>query len=139
VQFVIDGISVGLVSLNSAGIATLSTSTLEIGTHNVLALYLGDDTFSASEAVLAQTVIKADTVTTLVVSSGPFQTYTFTWTLTVPSPPVGQVYHPTGNIILQDGGIAVPNRSDPVSGTGQFDVPPFPRGSSHSMTAMYTG
>jgi hypothetical protein len=49
--------NLGSSSLNSAGIASLSTSTLTIGTHNITASYAGDPNFGSSTSqVLSQVV-----------------------------------------------------------------------------------
>jgi hypothetical protein len=49
--------SLGSSSLNSAGVATLSTSTLAVGTHSITAMYSGDPNFGSSNSpVLSQVV-----------------------------------------------------------------------------------
>lgn len=57
VNFLDGATSIGSSSLNSAGVATLSTSTLAIGTHGIAATYGGDSNFGSSTSqVLSQVV-----------------------------------------------------------------------------------
>ena len=69
VSFTIDGVVEAPVSLNGSGQATLSTSALGVGDHNVIAIYNGDENFTAgSSGVLSgnpQVVHKAESTTGL--------------------------------------------------------------------------
>jgi hypothetical protein len=57
VSFAIDGLAVGTVALNVSGIASLTTSTLTLGSHTVVASYAGTATIAAStSATLIQQV-----------------------------------------------------------------------------------
>jgi predicted secreted protein len=57
VTFKVDGITIGTVKLNSSGIATLTVSSLAVGTHSITATYNGDANFTPStSAVLIQVV-----------------------------------------------------------------------------------
>ena len=55
----------GVGTLNSAGIASFSTSTLAIGTYNVTAVYAGDTNFAGSTSALSKVVVNqiAQTIT----------------------------------------------------------------------------
>jgi arginyl-tRNA synthetase len=68
------------------GIATFSTSVLSVGTHPIVAYYLGDNYFNVSNSpVLNQVVNEAETQTTLTSDINPSkfgQTVTFTATVT---------------------------------------------------------
>jgi hypothetical protein len=98
----LDGTTVlGVGTINAAGIATFTTSTLTIGTHSITASYGGDSAYSvATSAVLTQVVGKIPTVTTIVVSA-PAQLLhtgvTFTANVTAPSP------NATGTVTFMDG------------------------------------
>ena len=68
-----DGAStLGTSALNASGVATLSTSSLGVGTHSITARYSGDASHSSSaSSPVSQTVNKAGTTTTLASSSNP--------------------------------------------------------------------
>lgn len=55
-DFFIDGIPVATATLNSHGVATYTTSALSVGTHVVVADYLGDDNYDFSSAGVTQTI-----------------------------------------------------------------------------------
>jgi hypothetical protein len=98
----LDGTSVlGTGTINAAGIATFTTSSLTIGSHPITATYGGDSGYgAATSAVLTQVVGKIPTVTTII-ESAPAQLLhsgvTFTATITAPSP------NATGTVTFMDG------------------------------------
>ncbi len=98
----LDGATVlGIGTINPAGIATFTTSTLAIGSHSVTASYGGDSAYNSSvSAVLTQVVGRIPTVTTIV-ASAPAQLLhigvTFTANVTAPSP------NATGTVTFMEG------------------------------------
>jgi len=91
----------GTGTLNAAGLATLSTSTLAIGSHPITASFGGDSNYSSStSSVLAQVINKIPTVITITEST-PAQLIktgiTFTANVTAPSP------NATGTVTFLDG------------------------------------
>jgi hypothetical protein len=66
-----NGTILGIASLNSAGVATLTLSSLDAGSEQLTALYTGDPSFAGSAATLQQTVNQAATTTTLTSSANP--------------------------------------------------------------------
>src|SRR5690242_17760080 len=61
-----DGITAIGTGVTSGSVATFTTSSLSVGTHQINATYLGDSNFSSSSSpVLAQTVDKGSTTTTI--------------------------------------------------------------------------
>ena len=58
VTFMDDGTTItgSPVTLNSSGVATISTSTLTVGAHSITAVYSGDTNFTTSTGTLTQTV-----------------------------------------------------------------------------------
>jgi len=91
----------GVGTVNGAGVATLTTSSLPIGSHSITASYEGDATHSAgTSAVLLQIVGKIPTMITVTASS-PAQLFhsevTFTAIVTAPLPT------PTGTVTFMDG------------------------------------
>ncbi len=107
VNFVIDGGAPTVVALNGAGQATLTTSSLSVGNHTVMANYQGGGSFPASSGSLAggQTVNPANTTTTVASNNNPSvfgQSVTFTATVTATAPGGGT---PAGNVsFVIDGG-----------------------------------
>ena len=102
----LDGTTVlGLGTVNAAGVATFSTSTLTIGSHPITASYGGDSGYiAATSATLTQVVGQIPTVTTIV-GSAPAQLLhtgvTFTANVTAPSP------NATGTITFMDGTVVI--------------------------------
>jgi hypothetical protein len=92
---------VGVGTINAAGVATFTTSTLTIGSHSITASYGGDSGYSAAtSAVLTQVVGKIPTVTTIVESAPAQLLHTgviFTANVTAPSP------NATGTVTFMDG------------------------------------
>ena len=65
VQFYTNGVAIGAPVALTAGVATLTTADLPAGTSTVLAAYLGDDNFLASNESLAQVVSAVQTPSTV--------------------------------------------------------------------------
>jgi hypothetical protein len=64
--------TLGSATLDSSGVGTFTTSTLTVGTHSIVAAYLGDpNNPAASSTALNQVVAKAATTTTLHSSPNP--------------------------------------------------------------------
>jgi hypothetical protein len=111
----LDGTTVlGTGTINAAGIATLTTSTLAIGSHPVTASYGGDSAYNAStSAVLTEVVGKIPTVITIV-ASAPAQLLhtgvTFTANVTASSP------NATGTVTFMEGTTVL--GSAPLSANG---------------------
>ena len=141
VQFSIDGAAAGNpVPLDADGDATLTTSSLAVGSHTVAASYINTDgNFNDSDATLAggQVVTTADT-TVAVGSSAPTSVYgqSVTFTITVSAVTAG-LPTPTGMVDFYDGsselisaslsgGIATYSTSELAVGT-------------HTITVQYLG
>src|SRR5262249_1637686 len=89
------------VSLDGAGQATFTTTSLSLGPHTISAVYGGDEIYLGSTGTITQTVNPgAPSVTTAISSPNPStlgQTVTITATITGGGPPV-----PTGSITFKD-------------------------------------
>jgi hypothetical protein len=129
----------GAGTLNGAGKATLTTTTLPLGPNSVTASYGGDsgDNGSVSNAVsVTVTSPVAGTATTLsasatsVVSGTPI---TFTATVTPASGPV-----PTGTVTFSDGATVIGSGTLTASGQAVFTTSSLAVG-THSITAAYGG
>jgi hypothetical protein len=138
VQFSIDGSNVGsAVTLNAAGQAQFSTSSLAVGNHTVQAAYGGSATFSGSNGALTggQTVDPVSTSTALSSDHNPSNVgQTVTFTAMVSS--TGGV--PTGTVQFTiDGG----NAGGPVAlagGQATHQTSSLTSG-THTVTATYSG
>ncbi len=70
VQFTNNGVNLGTRTLNAAGVATLTTGGLTVGTHAIVGIYSGDVRYNTStSATLSQVVTAASTTTTLTLTS----------------------------------------------------------------------
>ena len=136
VNFVIDG-GAPLSATLSGGVATVTTSTLSVGSHNVTATYNGDVNFAGSSGTDTQLVNQAATTTTVVSSPDPSvsgELVTFTATVTANSPGSGTL---TGNVnFVIDGGVPVPATLS--GGTASITTSTLSVG-SHAITATYGG
>jgi Bacterial Ig-like domain (group 3) len=142
----LDGTTVlGVGTINAAGVASFTTSTLTIGSHPVTASYGGDSSSnSATSAVLTQVVGKIPTVTTIV-ASAPAQLLhtgvTFTANVTAPSPnATGTVTFMEGTTVLGSaplsaGGVAV---SLTTNANAAFATANLVTG-THQIVAVYSG
>jgi len=140
VQFSVDGTAVGgPVTLNGSGAATLTSTTLAVGTHNITAVYTPDSTsFTASSATaLSQVVSKAtlgqNGLANIALNSSPNpsnmgQSVTFTATV-----PAGV----TGTVTFKDGATTLGTGT--ISGTtATFTTTTLAVG-THPVTAVYSG
>jgi uncharacterized protein (TIGR03437 family) len=132
VQLLADGTSIGTATL-AAGVAALTTASLSIGTHNLVANYAGDATYPAGSAGLLQVVGKG--AATLDLSSSPStsvfgQPVTFTAQWSQSTAPTGQIQFSDGASLL--GSAVMP------AGTAALTVANLAAG-SHSITAAWSG
>ena len=124
----------------SGGVATLTTSSLTVGSHSITATYTsGDGNFNASpaSAAITQTVKKADT-TTLTSSVNPSksaQQVVFTATVSPVNPKDGT---PTGTVTFKDGNTMLVVVNLDKKGTATFVTKSLTSG-SHQITAAYSG
>jgi hypothetical protein len=121
-----------------SGKATFSTAALTPGAHSITVSYNGSTDFNTSTSgVLAQTVNKATTKTTVVSSHNPSvlgQSVTFTATVAAVAPGSGT---PTGTVTFKNGGTVLGNGTL-VSGKATFSTSTLTRG-AHSITTVYSG
>jgi hypothetical protein len=121
------------VPLDGSGQASFSTSTLSAGSHSVIAHYLGNTNYLASDsATVGQVVNQATSTVTLTSSlnpSGSGQLVTFTATITAPPA--------TGTIEFRDG--ATPIATVAISGNRAAMATSGLSSGVHSMSAIYSG
>ncbi len=126
----------GAGSLNGAGVATLSTSNLSVGSYTLTASYQGDsnDTASTSTGV-PLTVIQATTGTQLASSSATaVVTTAVTFTATV----TGNGGIPTGNVTFMDGANTLGSSAVNNAGVATYSTSSLAVG-QHTITAVYGG
>ncbi|MEU5443275.1 Ig-like domain-containing protein, partial [Streptomyces griseofuscus] len=122
----------------TGGTATLTTSSLAVGTHTLTAVYNGSTNFNPSTSpVDTQTVNKASTATTLTSTPNPStfgQTVTLTATVTAVPPGTGT---PTGTVSFYDGATLL-GTSTLTGGTATLATSSLVVG-THALTAVYNG
>lgn len=121
----------------AAGLATMATSALTVGTHAITATYSGDADRSASTSGALDEVINATGVIVSVTSSANpaarNTSVTFTATLT----PIGTPATPTGTVTFKDGGNVI--GSSGVAGGAASVSTSSLTGGPHTITAEYSG
>jgi uncharacterized delta-60 repeat protein len=138
VNFVIDGGAPVAATLNGAGVATMTTSALAVGTRTIAANYLGSTNYNASGNSLSggQVVNKANTATAVTSSPNPSvlnQSVTFTATVTALSPGAGI---PSGTVTFLDGGSSIGSGVVNGAGMATFSTSALTVG-NHTITATY--
>ncbi len=129
VQLTSDGASLGTASLTD-GLATLVATTLEVGSHTIVASYSGDSTYAAATATLVQVVSKS--ATSISLSADP-QATVFGQPVTL----TAQTGVSSGTVKFLDGDAAL-SSAQVASGTATLVVSTLPVG-THSLTASWTG
>ncbi|HWQ31854.1 MAG TPA: Ig-like domain repeat protein, partial [Blastocatellia bacterium] len=131
-----DGATVlGTGTLNGSGQATLTLSSLSVGTHQITAEYGGDNNYAATNSsALSLSVSKASTTTTVVASANPVtvnQSVTFTATV---SSAAGT---PTGIVEFFDGATSL--GTAPLSNGSAFVINSSLTAGDHTIRAVYSG
>jgi sugar lactone lactonase YvrE len=128
---------IGTQPVNAAGIATMTTSTLTVGQHPLIAVYNGDSYNEAStSATVQESIVQRATTTALVSSVNPsIFGNSVTYTATVAVTGGGTA---TGTVTLFDGGTQI--GAAPLNGdTAVFAVASLQAGTGQSLTAHYSG
>ncbi len=131
-------LALGTATLNTAGVAsvTVSLSSLGLGAHTIAVTYSGDSVYTNGTASLTQTVLQAQTTTTLTSSLNPSTSgsaVTFTATVASVSTPVP----PTINSVqFKDGSTVIGTVTLTSAGTATFTTSALAVG-THSMVAHY--
>jgi hypothetical protein len=124
--------------VDASGKATLTISTLGVGSHTITAEYVGDGNLNGSVSLAAaQTVGKAATTVAVVSSLATptlGQAITLTATILVTSPGGGS---PSGTVLFRDGGRDL-GMATLTAGTATLTTTDLGVG-SHTVTAEYTG
>ncbi len=138
VAFICAGGLLGTATLNSAGVATLTTSSLGIGSDDISASYGGDSTFSGSSGDVILPIGTASSSTVLTSNANPSvfgQSVTFTATVSAVSPGSGT---PTGSVDFTCGGSDL--GSYPlINGSASFIATNLPVSTGETIDASYSG
>ena len=142
VDFTSDGVSIPGCSanvLNNLGDAGCGTATLGAGSHDIVANYLGDGDYAASNSVdLTQTVNKADPVISL--SAGPNTVTGQATTIPLTLGTAGGGTAPTGSVSFLSNGSAISDCTVlPLTAGGVTCATTTLTPGSYTITAVYNG
>ena len=144
VTFLDGATSLGTGALSASGVATLSTTTLAVGSHSITAQYGGDSNYSASTSsavsvtVTTAAATPAASTTTLAASATTATTgdnITFTATVAGPS---GNTTVPTGTVTFLNGTTSLGTGTLNSSGVATLSTTALPVGAD-TITAQYGG
>ncbi len=129
----------GTGTIDGSGNATLTTSTLTVGTHSIVATYAGNTTFSTSTSAVISITVKAAIAASSAALTASATTVTagqgITFTLKVTSTATGT---PTGTVSFKDGTTILSSATLDATGTTTYLINTLSVG-SHSITAVYSG
>src|SRR5262249_25630939 len=139
VQFKEGSTVLGTSTLNSSGVGTFATSSLSLGNHAIIAVYLGDSNFTSSTSAADDETGNADaTQTALSANVNPSvfgRTITLTATVSAGSPGSGT---PTGSVHFYDGSTDLGSRTLNSGGVATFQISALNVG-AYTLTAHYCG
>jgi sugar lactone lactonase YvrE len=136
VTFVDGGTTLGTATLNAAGVATFTTSTLIPGAHSIVANYPGDGRANASSSSPLAISVKETTQAVLTSNANPaLALNSIILTTTVTNAGVGV---PTGAVTFTDGSTSLGSATLNASGIAALTVPQLLVG-THPITASYAG
>jgi parallel beta-helix repeat protein len=131
----------GAVTINAAGQASVTTSTLALGLHTITAKYSGDTNLNGSTSPgVVETIMLVPTSTTLIVAPNP-GTQNLPVTMGVSVAALAGVAAPYGSVTIYDGTtvlttLTLPGASGTVASVS-FTTSKLAAG-THSLTAVYT-
>lgn len=137
VNFLDGAAQIGTGTLNAAGQATFTTSSLAVGSHAITAAYKGDTNYSAATSpAITQLVNQAQTGTTVSALPNPGiagKAVAITATVQV----ISGTATTTGTVTFTDNGAAL--GTAPLSATGTATINPILTPGTHSIVASYGG
>lgn len=126
-------------ALDSGSKASLTTSSLAVGTHSLTAQYPGDGNYTpGTSSALAQTVNKNSSTTTLISAPNPSafgQAVTFTASVSAAG---GASGIPTGSVSFSDGSATIGTATLDANGKGTLSLTSLTAG-THNISASYAG
>jgi large repetitive protein len=128
---------IGTSSLNASGVATFSTTTFTVGTHNLSVKYSGDASNAGGTSNVVNEVFSQATTLTMLASSNatvPVGTaVTFTANVSSTNGPV-----PTGTVQFKDGATTLGSGTLDASGVASFTLSTLTPG-AHNIVGTYSG
>jgi hypothetical protein len=136
VTFTDSGVTLGVIQLNSGGVAVLTTSSLAPGSHSVVANYGGNSSTGASISTPTVVTVKETTAVTLHSNLSPASTLApIVLTASVSNNGVGVA---TGVVTFTDGPTQLGTMTLDGSGTATLTLPSLVSG-NHVLQASYAG
>ena len=136
VTFMDGGSVLTSVNLDSTGAASLSTSTLSIGSHSLTAVYSGDKVHTAvTSTAVAERILQATSTALALSTLHSVAGTTVTGSVQV----TGNNSKPlTGSVALSDGATVLATLTPDANGAASFTLPNLAPG-SHTLLAAYAG
>ena len=129
----------GTGTIDGNGNASITTSTLTVGTHSILATFAGSATFSTSTSATITITVKAAIAASSAALTASATTVTtgqgITFTLKVTSTATGI---PSGTVSFKDGATILSSATLDATGTTTYLINTLSIG-AHSITAVYSG
>jgi hypothetical protein len=134
VKFLDGTTQIGSATMNGAGTASFTTTSLSLGQHSITAVYSGDANSNPGTSTVLTESVKQTTATALTTSAASVVNGTsVTFTATVSAGVM-----PTGSVIFQDGTTAIGNGVLSAGGVATFTTTALTPG-PHTITALYEG
>ncbi len=130
-----NGVALGTVTISSSGAASLSVSTLSVGTHSITFTYSGDNNFSVATAQITQSVLNATTATTLSAGANPA---TYGQPLSLSASVASNGGAATGNVVFTDGSNTIGTAALDANSTAVLTLSNLSPG-THAIIANYAG
>ncbi len=128
--------SLGKATLNAAGVATFTTTSLSSGIHAISALYSGDSNNTSSNSAILQQQVQQTATVVLASNHNPSLTQDLvTLTCSVAN---GSSQHPSGKIVFSEGATALGIASLDINGSATLNLAALTAG-QHSILATYSG
>ena len=135
VQFSVDGVIIGSASVDGGGTASVSTSTVSVGSHLLVATYSGDDDYLATSGSLSFGVVQA--ATTLNLTAAPASVVAGE-PVTLGALVTGSTgLIPTGTVTFTDHDTVIAVVAVDATGHAEFTV--VPEVGDHAFAATYSG
>lgn len=135
VDFMEGNTLLGSANLDGSGVTSITTSSLSLGQHTLIANYAGDANNASSSTPAYILTVKQATTLVLGSSANP-ETVTNNVTFSVTASAASGV--PTGSIVFSDGGTALGSGTINASGVASFAIATLSPG-QHNITASYAG
>jgi Bacterial Ig-like domain (group 3) len=136
INFMNGSVSLGQASLDSAGTATLTLSTLSAGSYAIVGSYSGDPHYPAGQSAVAPLQVVSTTATTLVASPNPVTAgQTLNLVATVSASGTASL---SGTVNFMNGSTVLGSGSVNSSGVATLSISSLPAG-TYSLTARFVG